>query len=282
MDLQNRYNLPSFCIHGSDQINLCRVSNRTNRKFTLNPIPCSFPICPRYLRQTTWNAPLLYKSFLQNKCLHIHIYNRLAAAQEAALSGQSSRGYLDRKAPYLAADKMGGPSSQVGAPSGSGPSSLFILSDDNIIRRFENVLNLKRNFIVTNQIFFRYTKFIIEWPPFEYAVLLTIIANCVVLALEEHLPEGDKTVLALKLVNIEKPDFLIFLLPISFILQEKTEAYFLGIFCVEASLKILALGFVLHKHSYLRNIWNMMDFFVVVTGFVKFEKSIRDITIYLH
>ncbi|XP_063695784.1 voltage-dependent calcium channel type A subunit alpha-1 isoform X3 [Culicoides brevitarsis] len=152
----------------------------------------------------------------------------LAAAQEAALSGQTSRGYLDRKVPYLTADKMGGPSSQVGAPPGSGPSSLFILSDDNIIRR--------------------YTKFIIEWPPFEYAVLLTIIANCVVLALEEHLPEGDKTVLALKL--------------------EKTEAYFLGIFCVEASLKILALGFVLHKHSYLRNIWNMMDFFVVVTGFI--------------
>uniref|UniRef100_A0A336JZB9 Voltage-dependent calcium channel type A subunit alpha-1 n=1 Tax=Culicoides sonorensis TaxID=179676 RepID=A0A336JZB9_CULSO len=153
----------------------------------------------------------------------------LAAAQEAALSGQSSRRYLDRNTQYRVADKMGGPSSQMGAPSGTGPSSLFILSEDNIIRRL-------------------YTKFIIEWPPFEYAVLLTIIANCVVLALEEHLPEGDKTVLALKL--------------------EKTETYFLGIFCVEASLKILALGFVLHKHSYLRNIWNMMDFFVVVTGFI--------------
>lgn len=48
--------------------------------------------------------------------------------------------------------------------------------------------------------------------------------------------------------------------------QEQTEAYFLGIFCVEASLKILALGFVLHRGSYLRNIWNIMDFFVVVTG----------------
>lgn len=36
--------------------------------------------------------------------------------------------------------------------------------------------------------------------PFEYAVLLTIIANCVVLALEEHLPRGDKTVLAKTLV----------------------------------------------------------------------------------
>ena len=33
-------------------------------------------------------------------------------------------------------------------------------------------------------------------------VLLTIIANCIVLALEEHLPEGDKTRLSSKLVHI--------------------------------------------------------------------------------
>jgi len=32
-------------------------------------------------------------------------------------------------------------------------------------------------------------------------VLMTIIANCFVLALEEHLPEGDKTPLAVKLVR---------------------------------------------------------------------------------
>ncbi|XP_060812334.1 voltage-dependent calcium channel type A subunit alpha-1 isoform X17 [Bombus pascuorum] len=115
-----------------------------------------------------------------------------------------------------------------GGAGGKGTTSLFILSEDNCIRK--------------------HTRFIIEWPPFEYAVLLTIIANCVVLALEEHLPKQDKTILAQKL--------------------EATEIYFLGIFCVEASLKILALGFVLHRGSYLRNIWNIMDFFVVVTGFI--------------
>ncbi|KAG6457066.1 hypothetical protein O3G_MSEX010098 [Manduca sexta] len=138
----------------------------------------------------------------------------LAAAQEAA-------GAQARAAP---ADTMGG----AHQPATPGPSSLFILSNENPIRR--------------------YTKFIIEWPPFEYAVLLTIIANCVVLALEEHLPNGDKTILAQNLEN--------------------TEVYFLGIFCVEASLKILALGFVLHRGSYLRNVWNIMDFFVVITGII--------------
>lgn len=32
-------------------------------------------------------------------------------------------------------------------------------------------------------------------------VLLTIIANCVVLALEEHLPKNDKTLLSTQLVS---------------------------------------------------------------------------------
>ena len=40
---------------------------------------------------------------------------------------------------------------------GAGPTSLFIFSETNIIRRT--------------------TKFIIEWPPFEYTVLATIIGK---------------------------------------------------------------------------------------------------------
>ncbi|XP_031638626.1 voltage-dependent calcium channel type A subunit alpha-1 isoform X5 [Contarinia nasturtii] len=130
---------------------------------------------------------------------------------------------------------MSGPASRGGdQPISGGPTSLFIFTEENPIRK--------------------YTRFIIEWPPFEYAVLMTIIANCVVLALEEHLPDGDRTTLAKSL--------------------EATEVYFLGIFCVEASLKIIALGFLLHKNSYLRNIWNIMDFFVVVTGFITMFPSI--------
>ena len=42
--------------------------------------------------------------------------------------------------------------------------------------------------------------FNIYFSPFEYMVLLTIIANCIVLALEEHLPHDDKTTLARSLV----------------------------------------------------------------------------------
>ncbi|XP_026998194.2 voltage-dependent N-type calcium channel subunit alpha-1B isoform X10 [Tachysurus fulvidraco] len=104
--------------------------------------------------------------------------------------------------------------------------SLFIFSEDNVIRK--------------------YAKRITEWPPFEYMILATIIANCIVLALEQHLPVNDKTPMSERL--------------------DDTEHYFIGIFCFEAGIKIIALGFVFHKDSYLRNGWNVMDFVVVLTG----------------
>ncbi|XP_076841650.1 voltage-dependent R-type calcium channel subunit alpha-1E isoform X2 [Brachyhypopomus gauderio] len=104
--------------------------------------------------------------------------------------------------------------------------SLFIFGEDNTVRK--------------------YAKKIIEWPPFEYMILTTIIANCIVLALEQHLPGEDKTPMSKRL--------------------EKTEPCFIGMFCFEAAIKIVALGFVFHKGSYLRNGWNVMDFIVVLSG----------------
>uniref|UniRef100_A0A8R1ED95 Ion_trans domain-containing protein n=2 Tax=Caenorhabditis japonica TaxID=281687 RepID=A0A8R1ED95_CAEJA len=109
-----------------------------------------------------------------------------------------------------------------------GPSSLFIFAEDNIIRRN--------------------AKAIIEWGPFEYFILLTIIGNCIVLSMEQHLPKNDKKALSE--------------------LLERTEPYFMGIFCLECALKVIAFGFVLHKGSYLRSGWNAMDFVVVVSGVV--------------
>ncbi|CAJ1068689.1 LOW QUALITY PROTEIN: calcium channel%2C voltage-dependent, N type, alpha 1B subunit, a [Xyrichtys novacula] len=84
------------------------------------------------------------------------------------------------------------------------------------------------------------------FTPFEYMILATIIANCIVLALEQHLPASDKTPMSERL--------------------DDTEPYFIGIFCFEAGIKIIALGFAFHKGSYLRNGWNVMDFVVVLTG----------------
>lgn len=41
----------------------------------------------------------------------------------------------------------------------------------------------------------------VAFTPFEYMILATITANCVVLALEQHLPGEDKTPMAKRLVR---------------------------------------------------------------------------------
>ena len=40
-------------------------------------------------------------------------------------------------------------------------------------------------------------------------------------------------------------------------------------FTVEAVIKIIAMGFVVHKNSYLRDYWNWLDFLVVCIGFIE-------------
>ncbi|XP_036972795.1 voltage-dependent N-type calcium channel subunit alpha-1B isoform X3 [Acanthopagrus latus] len=112
----------------------------------------------------------------------------------------------------------------------------------------QNCLTVNRSFFIFREdnLIRKYAKRITEWPPFEYMILATIIANCIVLALEQHLPSGDKTPMSERL--------------------DDTEPYFIGIFCFEAAIKIIALGFAFHKGSYLRNGWNVMDFVVVLTG----------------
>ena len=52
-------------------------------------------------------------------------------------------------------------------------------------------------------------------------------------------------------------------------LQEDLEPIFMVVFTIEMCTKILALGFILHKNSYMRNLWNIMDFIVVTSAWVK-------------
>ncbi|XP_053968992.1 voltage-dependent calcium channel type D subunit alpha-1-like [Anastrepha ludens] len=87
---------------------------------------------------------------------------------------------------------------------------------------------------------------IVEWKPFEYLILLTIFANCVALAVYTPYPYSDSNVTNQAL--------------------EKIEYVFLVIFTAECVMKIIAYGFLLHSGSYLRNGWNILDFFIVVIG----------------
>ncbi|KAK3102999.1 hypothetical protein FSP39_015655 [Pinctada imbricata] len=49
---------------------------------------------------------------------------------------------------------------------------------------------------------------------------------------------------------------------------ENVEYIFLVIFTLEAIMKIIAYGFVLHSGAYLRNGWNILDFIIVIIGIV--------------
>ncbi|XP_066456419.1 voltage-dependent L-type calcium channel subunit alpha-1S [Eleutherodactylus coqui] len=87
---------------------------------------------------------------------------------------------------------------------------------------------------------------IVEWKPFEMIILLTIFANCVALAIYLPMPEDDTNA-----TNV---------------VLEKVEYIFLFIFIIEAFLKIVAYGLILHTDAYLRNGWNILDFTIVSLG----------------
>merc|ERR1719232_1880112 len=74
------------------------------------------------------------------------------------------------------------------------------------------------------------------------------MGNCVVMSMDSRIAGNDKTILSLQL--------------------EELEPVFMGIFTVEMCTKIIAMGFILHENSYLRNAWNIMDFIVVTSGFL--------------
>ncbi|XP_074644176.1 muscle calcium channel subunit alpha-1-like [Tubulanus polymorphus] len=97
---------------------------------------------------------------------------------------------------------------------------------------------------------------IVEWKPFEYLVLLTIFANCVALAVYTPYPESDSNEVNAALENVEY--------------------VFLIIFTVEAIMKIIAYGFVMHQGAYLRNGWNLLDFVIVVIGLISILLTLLD------
>lgn len=77
---------------------------------------------------------------------------------------------------------------------------------------------------------------------------MTIFANCVALAVFTPYPMSDSNATNTAL--------------------ETVEYVFLVIFTTECVMKIIALGFMMHPGAYLRNGWNLLDFFIVVIGLV--------------
>jgi len=96
--------------------------------------------------------------------------------------------------------------------------------------------------------FRKYCIALVEWKPFEFLILFTIICNCVCLAVYKPYPGQDS--------NDTNA------------ILEKVEYAFLFIFTAECFMKIIAQGFIQHQNAYLRNAWNILDFTIVMIGVV--------------
>jgi len=89
-------------------------------------------------------------------------------------------------------------------------------------------------------VFVRLCSFIIRHPVFEAISLIVIVANSLFLA-------------------VETPDNSIF---------AAFDNIFLALYSVELALKVCGMGFVLNKGSYMRDPWNVLDFFIVGSGYL--------------
>ena len=115
--------------------------------------------------------------------------------------------------------------------------SLFCLSDTNCFRK---------GFV-----------WIATWKWFDGFITAAIILNSIMLASTDY---------EIRL----NPDHVSTWTPI----QEQIDLVFSIIFIVEFVVKVIAMGFVFHKKSYLREAWNMLDFFIVsisIVGFLPIE-----------
>eukprot|EP01028_Stygiella_incarcerata_P002857 TRINITY_DN1544_c0_g1_i1.p1 TRINITY_DN1544_c0_g1~~TRINITY_DN1544_c0_g1_i1.p1 ORF type:complete len:1709 (-),score=377.65 TRINITY_DN1544_c0_g1_i1:1118-6244(-) len=80
---------------------------------------------------------------------------------------------------------------------------------------------------------------------FERFIIACIIANCIMLAMYDPTAGEDEG--RNRIAN-------------------QSEIVFVIIFTIEMILKIIAMGFVMHESSYLRDGWNRLDFVIVLSG----------------
>lgn len=89
-----------------------------------------------------------------------------------------------------------------------------------------------------------------DWPWFDRLVLVVIIINSIILALYDYYePLRDEV-------------------PWMNRLHDETTVWFTILFTLECVAQIIARGFVFDRASYLRDPWNVLDFLVVVSGWV--------------
>ena len=93
----------------------------------------------------------------------------------------------------------------------------------------------------TSNVFRSKCIWMIVHPYFDYAVLFAIFVNAIFIALDD-------------------PSYW----------SQVVDIIFLVLFSVETTLKVIAMGLVIGQHAYLRDAWNVVDFVIVVCGWVSY------------
>lgn len=111
--------------------------------------------------------------------------------------------------------------------------SLFLLSKDNFIRKACIKLIL--------------------WKPFDWFIISLIVINSLMLGMMDYTDTENKS-WRNKIVD-------------------RTEPIFITLFTLECVVKVIAMGFILGKGTYLRDTWNWLDFVVVITSLLSLLPS---------
>jgi hypothetical protein len=90
-----------------------------------------------------------------------------------------------------------------------------------------------------------FSKFVIETKVFENTTIFVIVFNSLVMMFEGSGPDSEKAAF-----------FGI------------ADDVFLGLYTVEAVLKIVGKGFIMGEGSYLRDSWNILDFSIVLVSYM--------------
>ena len=133
----------------------------------------------------------------------------------------------------------------------------FIKPDDEM--KDNIALNNKSLFILTHKNIIRktWTK-IVTWKHFDTIIIILIIINSILLGI----------------IDYENPDSDSWRNRI----VHRCEPFFTAAFTLEALLKIISIGFVMHKGSYLRDAWNWLDFVVVVTSLLSILPGVGNVS----
>ena len=92
---------------------------------------------------------------------------------------------------------------------------------------------------------------IIKRKSFEAFIIFIIFSNCMTLTMSKANQEPTSV-------------------------ETTIENIFQGIYTVEMVLKILGMGLIFNKGAYLRDYFNMLDFFIVVSAYLSMMQSGKD------